>query len=639
VSYELEGRDRELTQIVERAYRLAEPEHKTFRAKAESFYRLYRGFTDFREQTRHYRDQDAAVSAAREQWGAELFIPFCFSTVETIVPRMVAKGPRMIIVPRNEQAIGSVRAMKLVIDAQQKNIDYETVLQVIGKDGLIYGLGVGKTRWRYEKRTQVKVIESLVHPGQYTESAPQTVVAFDDAVAERVDPFDFMWDPNGDTIDTVEYVIHRLWRSAAQVTRNVRDGVWRAAENDSTCPWTLEDLLSSRARTQRSSVWDERLSAEGYNTNGQRNDALHEIWEFHDGNQVITVLDACYPVQAGPNPSGLATIPFQAYRSTVVGGRFVGISEVEAIQHLQYEINTLRSQRRDAATLALMRTYAYNETAIDGDDIAFGPNTAIPVNGDPREFLYAIPAPELPGSSYREEQAIVDDIQRTSGISDPTTGSDVGAAQTATGVQLVQAAATIRIQNKSRLLETQIIVPQGYEFIALNQRRILTDRSYAIPTSPDPANPNVPAWEMVKVTPPELMGRMAVEVEGGSTAPENVPQQREDAQSFVALSQDPRMNGEKLLIRALTLMGVDQPEGYVKPPEQQIPAAQVEGFLAQNGIAPEAFVAYLDQQQAAQNDPNAAAPGPQPASQGQGGPLPGGPTLNGQQGALTGGAA
>jgi hypothetical protein len=55
VSYELEGRDRELVQIVERAYRLAEPEHKTFRSKAEGFYRLYRGFTDFREATKHSR--------------------------------------------------------------------------------------------------------------------------------------------------------------------------------------------------------------------------------------------------------------------------------------------------------------------------------------------------------------------------------------------------------------------------------------------------------------------------------------------------------------------------------------------------------------------------------------------------------
>src|SRR3954470_4760304 len=238
MSYEaLEGRERELAQIVERAYRLAEPEHRTFRHKAEGFYKLYRGFTEFRKRARtDFRDRDQAVSAAQDEWGADLFIPFAYSTVETIVPRMVAKGPRMIVVPRDERAINSVRAMKLVIDAQCKNIDYETVLQIIGKDGLIYGLGVGKTRWRYEQRTQVKAIETLT-PGVYHESEPQRIVAFDDAVAERVDPFDFMWDPNGDTMDNVEYVIHRLWRSPAQVARNVRDGIWRAAENDKTCPW------------------------------------------------------------------------------------------------------------------------------------------------------------------------------------------------------------------------------------------------------------------------------------------------------------------------------------------------------------------------------------------------------------------
>jgi hypothetical protein len=77
VSYEaLEGRDRELVQIVDAAYQRAEPEHKTFRGKAEEFYRLYRGFTDFRTQHRDARDRDAVTSAAQAEWGAELFIPF-----------------------------------------------------------------------------------------------------------------------------------------------------------------------------------------------------------------------------------------------------------------------------------------------------------------------------------------------------------------------------------------------------------------------------------------------------------------------------------------------------------------------------------------------------------------------------------
>jgi hypothetical protein len=613
----LEGRDRELVTIVEDAYRRAEPEHRQFRLKAEEDYKLYRGFSDWKnDNVSRSRDADEVISEARNEWGAELFIPFAYSTVETIVPRMVSTRPRMIIVPRDEQALGNVRHMKIVVDAQQKQINYETILQTIAKDGLLYALGVGKTRWRYDKHIQTLAVENPENPEEFIEGPPVEVCTFDDAIAERVDPFDFMWDSMGDSMDNVEYVIHRLWRGPAVVRRNVERGVWRSQENDPECPWTLEDLLSGRARTQRSNIWDQRLSAEGYNTEGQRQDGLHEVWEFHDGDQVITVLDGMYPVQAGSNPSGVARMPFQIYRPTVVGGRFVGISEIEPIKHLQYEINTLRSQRRDAATLSLMRTFAYNETAVDPDDLVFGPNMAIPVNGDPRDFLFPIPVPDLPASSYREEDAIINDIQRTSGISDPVTGGDVGASETATGVQLVQQAAGMRIQNKARLLETSIIVPQGYDFVALNQRRILASRAFALPQEPDPLHPNIPAWKMIRIGPRELMGRMAVEVEGGSTAPENVPQQRQDAQMWITLSQDPRVNGEKALIRAFELMGAEQPEGYLRLPQPQIPADQIQAFLAQMNIPPELFVRFLEMQAQQQAEPQAEQPQPEPAMNG-----------------------
>jgi hypothetical protein len=87
------------------------------------------------------------------------------------------------------------------------------------------------------------------------------------------------------------------------------------------------------------------------------------------------------------------------------------------------------------------------------------------------------------------------------------------------------------------------------------------------------------------------------------------------------------MNGEKLLIRALQLYGVDQPEGYVKAAEQQVPASQVQGFLAQLGVPPEAFVQFLDaQQQGGDGGPPMDGP-----------PEMGGPTVNGAMGAAMGG--
>ena len=157
--FPLNEADELLVKTVERAYKMAEPEHKAFRAKAEKYYALYRSYSDLKTK-KDARDRDEAIYQAQKTYGTELFIPFIYSTIETIVPRMVAHRPRMLIVPRNEQALGSVNNMKLVVDAQQKQINYELILQNIAKDGLIYGLGIGKTRWKFETRIEVKVAPS-----------------------------------------------------------------------------------------------------------------------------------------------------------------------------------------------------------------------------------------------------------------------------------------------------------------------------------------------------------------------------------------------------------------------------------------------------------------------------------------------
>jgi hypothetical protein len=97
---------------------------------------------------------------------------------------------------------------------------------------------------------------------------------------------------------------------------------------------------------------------------------------------------------------------------------------------------------------------------------------------------------------------------------------------------------------------------------------------------------------------------------------------------FISLSQDPRLNGEKLLVRALQLMGVDQPEGYIKPPEAMVPASLVEGFLANLNVPAQAFIQWLNVQQQGQGqNGNGAVPAGV-----------GGPTVNGNQGAQMGGA-
>jgi hypothetical protein len=77
------------------------------------------------------------------------------------------------------------------------------VLQVIGKDGLIYGLGVGKTRWRYETRMQTKAdaVDSF-DPALFVEGAAgqgraRSMTRWPSASTRST----FLWDPLADSMD------------------------------------------------------------------------------------------------------------------------------------------------------------------------------------------------------------------------------------------------------------------------------------------------------------------------------------------------------------------------------------------------------------------------------------------------------
>lgn len=589
--------ERQLVQEINNKYRLAdEGAHKDFRDKSDRFYSLYRGVREWSKRVEggDRRDRDLAYREGRERWGAELFIPYAFRTVETVIPRMLAHRPRMLVTPWDEQALGNVNNMRMLLDRQQEQFDYELVVQDIAKDGLIYGLGVQKTGWKKEYRQVSKVTPGIY--GDMTEQG-EKVCTVDDAWVWRVDPLDFLWDPYAAEVDEAEFLIHRAWRSDEYVKRmcelGLEGGGWR---ND----LPIDDLLSLGNQEHRSEVYGDRMEAEGLSGKSPAGGKVHEVWEVHGRGQVITVLDREVPVRTADNPTASGDYPFQVYRPTKVGGRFVGIGEIEPIEHLQYEINDLRSQRRDAAAFALMQVYAYDDSVIDAEDLRGGifPGAAIPVNGSPRDFLYPVPFKEPPGTSYQEEAAIRGDLDTTSGVSDTVTGGDGGgaAAQTATGVQLVQAAAGERIKAKGRRAEVELCKKGGQQLVLENQRRITSDRM--LPVENHDAGPSAPAWTLVKVGPNELAGRMSVNVEGGSMAAENTPQMRSDAQAWLQVMGSPAgqfFDPVALARKVAEGMGVKDTEGFVKPPEPTIPPEGLAAFLEASGVDPNGFMPDLMQ--------------------------------------------
>lgn len=564
---DLKPEDEALVELVRRDFKRAEKRHEPFRKNCERRYRMYRSYHESRRHLARFpRDRDDVMGSMKRTWGAELFIPYTFSVIETILPRMLSASPRMNVEPGNPMSEVNVDNMKVLLDRQQDQIDYQIVLQNVAKPGLMYGLGVQKSYWKTEYK-QIPVLERPTVPvaggDEWIVSKPTKRKTFDDPFAEAVDVWDFLWDPFASDIADAEFVIHRTWRSERYVRRMIESGAWRQ-------DWPLEDMLSGSPTTKRSEIWSGRDAAGGFSAAEPDNGKVHEVWEYHDGTRVITVLDSTYPVISGVNPFWHGELPFQIYRPTIVNNEFVGIGEIEPIEHLQEEMNTLRSQRRDNATLKLQQVFAYFDGMVDPDHLKFGPGIAIPVNGDPHDLLLPINVGDIPNSGYQEEKNLQDDIARTTGLDDSQAGVDQsGTAQTATGAQLVQAAANVRIRQKTTLLEVQVAKPTARQWVAMNQQKIRTTRFIAGPPSPEEPEAR---WKWYKLGPPEMEGEFNLEPDGGASQPDNIPQMRQDAQELMlAFSQNPMVNQPKLIELVLKKYGVSNPQSYLQapPPEPQ----------------------------------------------------------------------
>jgi hypothetical protein len=414
---------------VAKAFSESEKVHRSYRPRWEHFFGLWSNYNDNVRNgslSRHPRDWDPGQ---RQWWkrevGAELFIPMTWSTVETVVPRVIAHRPRMLVTPRplSIQAPEALARMtdaatnhQILLDAQQSELQYELILEDISRDGFLYGLGVGKTSWKREYRTTFRV-EPHIYTGQPC-LAEHRETKWDDPFVECIDPFNFFWDPDADSIETSNYAIHRSWRNTKYCMDMISSGRWNLL------PLTEEDVGRGSGSAKRTETWSARLRALGLSSMEQPRPDDHEVWEFHDGDQVITVLDRQWPVQMAKNPLWHGELPFQVYRPNRVPHRMVGRGEVEPNEDLQDEINTFRTQRLDNNTLSLMQSFAYSEGLVDPADVQFGPGMLIPVVGSPQEFLFPIPTGNISNAGFQEMAEMKGDFDRSSGISDVVTGAD-----------------------------------------------------------------------------------------------------------------------------------------------------------------------------------------------------------------------
>lgn len=582
----------------------AEKVHRPYRDRWNTYYGLsrnYRRLAQKRKKASTPNDADTVMQEFRREFGTELFIPYGFTVIETNVPRILATDPTMSVKPNNArpETYAACEPVKRLYERDQRAMSYERRLQETVRSGLRYGLGAQKLYWQRKYRNGRKVVPMEAEDG-YKLIADNQILVFEGPMAESCDIFDLFWDPSGHDLESCDYLIHRTWRGSRYILDRIKEGKEQREQGldggwIDVDPEAVKGLAST---SKRGEVWSGRNQAAGMGDYQTEGDELHEVWEVWDRDRVITILDRTLVVQDSLNPFLHGDFPFQIYRPTITEHEFVGIGEIEPIAHLQFELNEMRGQRRDAATVALNRGYFYSQGMLNPKTVMTGAGVFVPVQGDPKDVIQPMPFTDLPASGVSEEEALKRDIELTTAMSESVVGSE--GEETATGTQLVQQAANRRIQQKAKNLFVDLLRPAAAQMHELYRQNIVDPdkaRTIRVEAEQLPGQERTPTgYAFVTVGPRELNADIDPVPVDGSTEADNEAQKRTDAAQLVDAMAPFMENLDLAQMAKYVLMqfGVDEPDELLAPPEPK-PEQVVEviGRTLQEAGVPEDFITQV----------------------------------------------
>ena len=531
-----------------------------FKEKWDRFYNMYRS---------HLND-------TAYPWQSNIWVPYSFSTVETLAPRMLANRPQIDVMPREAADEQYADIQSKLIDFEWEAMNADDIMEGAVKSQLMYGTAIVKVYWKTDKAQVVKkeqVDETFPELGTVEEEVEETI--FDGPEIELVDLYDFFWDPRAIDMESARWVAHRTYQTFDHLEQLQKEGVYKnvALLKDATLV-SGDDEKASRRGTLGIAMPDELASKnEGKN--------VIELIEYWEDEKVITVANRGIVIRDEANPYRHGKKPFVRIVDQSVPHEFLGIGELEPIETLQYELNDRRNQRMDNITLVLNRMWKVKNGAnVDEDELVSDAGGV--VHTDDMAGIEALQMPDVTSSSYNEETLIKGDIQQTTGVSDFTrgVGSESLGNDTATGISLIQEAGNARFKLKIRNLEAGI-EEIGRMMVSLNEQFLTEEKSIRV------LGDEGIEWTTIK--PDDMRGNFDVMVQSGSTLPSNEAVERKQTmEMFQIFAGDPEVDQRELKRMVLDTFGIKNIDKLLTPPAgvgpQEQPIQSLAGTPAPGGL-------------------------------------------------------
>lgn len=459
---------------------------------------------------RSYNNWRGILDQSLYPWRSKLFIPWSFTVVETIIPKVFARDPKWRALARNPDfPADGPRVVQDLLTYQWNRMGMRLKMYDYIKDSLMYSKGFAKVHWNF--KTKVTTIQEPI-VGENDEITFKEVkksnIEYDDPKVDIVDPFDIYVDPDATSLGDAGYLIHRKTVPLSEVKNNPNyknvDKIKQASYAD--------QYMDKLTRYEASNGVPQK----------DKHKELVEILEYWEQDRLVVVANRGVVLRDSPNPYHHKQIPFVELDDYRDPHKYYGQSELSVIDPLQREINAIRNQRRDYDNLAL------NPVVRMIPGTLRNPNSAVMAPGNvwlvsDLNSMDIFQMPQLQGTASEIEERTAGDIKMSVAIDEISIGllPENPQRRSATEVVTAQSMAGKRFAIKIALLE-EAVKKIGQLVFALNQQFLDQERMIQIVGQRG-------AQEWVKLGPEDIRGEYFIDVETGSMLPKDEIAARQEA--------------------------------------------------------------------------------------------------------------
>lgn len=436
---------------------------KSYLQKKKDNYTQYRKVNYDNKFIENYRLYKSYREPKDHVWQTNIFIPYAFTMIETVLPRIVEylwQGDKFVTAhPRERTDIDNAKIVddliQYQIDTGIDNLFMEWVDML--KTYMIQGTGIGKITWD---------------------------VLADKASFINVDIFDFYVQPFKKYVEDMDGVFH-VFDMPTDIIRDklkFNAGYVNIDKIDKTSMGTKDEEVNTQKNAEVGRV-------QNYDP-GRKTSLIYQYWgkipvqesmevgsgysatTYEEGlveiaNRETIIRNVKNPYASPGNPDGIR--PFVSAKNYTDPGEFYGIGDIEPAKDVMYEANELQNQKMDNLKLAMNKMWIVGGTAgIDLSNMISYPGNV--VVADNIEQIKPLEHRDIAGGVSQESEHLAAIIQNTAGVSDYSRGANApGMSDTVGGITSLIEEANQRFAYKIKVLQMTAVKKFAEKLFKLDQ--------------------------------------------------------------------------------------------------------------------------------------------------------------------------